>query len=194
MQKMFDAGCDPEMYQAQGKGHNFPDMTGELCPQCRGEYLKKHGFYSRQLVTIEFEGIIIIRRYYCHACGKTVSLLPSFCHPKRTYGILVIIRLLVEFYIKMGTVCQIAANFLAATGVECTRQLLLHYRKRIEKNLNSLAMAITEIYSMGSPPVTEKSDTRKKVGQLLSNILKPQETSLKIFELTRATYLTKQAS
>jgi hypothetical protein len=81
-------------------------------------------------------------------------------------------------------------GFLQKAEVECSRQLLLHYRKRIEKNLNSLAMAITDIYSLRSPPVTEKTNMKEKVRQLLSNILHPEEDSLKIFKRTSATYLT----
>jgi hypothetical protein len=92
----------------------------------------------------------------------------------------------------MYAVCLAVANFFKTTGVDCSRQLLLHYRRRIEKNLNSLAMAVTDIYALRSPPITEKADARKKVRQLLSNILYPQNVSLKIFELTRTTYLTKQ--
>jgi hypothetical protein len=189
---MFDAGIGPELYQAQGKGYDFPDMTTELCPQCKSEYLKKHGFYERYLITIGFEGEIIIRRYYCRNCHKTVSLLPSFCHPKRTYSTLVIIKFLAEFYVKMTAACMAAINFLAATGVECTRQLLLHYRKRIEKNLNGLVMAITDIYALRAPPVTEKINTREKVRQLFLHINHPEDDSLKIFERTRTTYLTPQ--
>ncbi|MDR0302818.1 MAG: DUF6431 domain-containing protein [Treponema sp.] len=180
------------MYQNQGKSFDFPDLTSELCPQCKGDFLKKHGFYERYLITIGFEGEIIIRRYYCEACKKTVSLLPSFCHPKRTYSILVIIGLLTEFYIRMSAVCTAVLNFFKTTDVECTRQLLLQYRRRVEKNLNSLIMAVTEIHALRSPPVTEKRDIREKVRQFLSTILNPQDESLKIFERTGRTYLTPQ--
>ena len=193
LQIMYDAGCSPQLYQAQGKSHDFPDMTAELCPQCKGEYLKKHGFYERYLIVIGFEGKIIIRRYYCSHCKRTVSLLPSFCHPKRTYGTQVIILLLKEFYSKMQAVCIAVSSFYISTGVECSRQLLLHYRRRIEKNLNSLIMTITDIYALQSPPVTEQADTKLRVKQFLSHIQQPPEDSLKIFKRTRTTYLTPQA-
>ena len=192
MQKIFETGHSPKSYQAQEKSFDFPDMTADLCPQCKGGYLKKHGFYKRYLITIGFEGEIIIRRYYCPECHKTVSLLPSFCHPKRTYGVLAIFGLLVSFYVKLRTVCLAVACFFEENRVECSRQLLRHYRRRIEKNLNSLVMAITDINKMQSPPVTEKTGIKEKVRQFLSNILEPQETSFKIFERTRTTYLTLQ--
>jgi hypothetical protein len=192
MQIMYEAGCSATMYQAQGKAHDFPDLTNDLCPQCKADYLKKHGYYNRYLITLDFEGIIMIRRYYCRECKKTVSLLPSFCHPKRTYGILVIYKLLSAFYIELKKVCMAITAFITATGIQVTRQLLHHYRHRIERNLNNLVMAITDIYTLDAPPVTEKTEAKEKVRQFLSQILCPQGDSLKIFKRTRTTYLTHQ--
>jgi hypothetical protein len=165
-------------------------MTIVLCPHCRKDYLKKHGFYGRYLVTVSFEGEIMIRRYCCPECRKTVSLLPSFCHPRRTYGILAIIGLLSEFYVKMKAACLAVTSFFLETGVECSRQLLRQYRRRIEQNLNSLAMTITDVHGLKEPPITEKTNMRGKVRQLLSVIESPQDDSLKIFKRTRTTYLT----
>ena len=195
MQIMYDAGCSPEMYKEQGKGYYYPDMTKELCPQegCKADYLNKHGYYERYVITPGFEGTILIRRYYCKVCKRTVSLLPSFCHPKRTYGTEAIIIILNEFYNKMLMVCLTVLNIFEATKIECSRQLLLHYRRRIERNLNSLIMAITEIYEFKSPPVNEKTEIKKKVRQFLSHIHSPVNDSLKIFKQTRTTYLTPQA-
>lgn len=136
----------------------------------------------------------MIRRYCCPECARTVSLLPSFCHPGRAYGTLAIFRLLVEYYVKLGTACLAAASFLAATGIECTRQLLRHYRCRIEQNLNSLVMAVTDIHALKEPLVTEKKGMQEKVRQLLSYIQSPQTESLEIFKRTRTTYLTPQAT
>jgi hypothetical protein len=90
----------------------------------------------------------------------------------------------------MSAVCAAVINFLAATGVLCTRQLLLQYRRRIEKNINNLVMAFTDIYDLRAPPVTEKTDKREKVRQLLLCIQSPMDDSLKIFERTRTSYLT----
>ena len=189
MQIMYEAKCGPKLYQAQGKGYDFPDLTNELCHQCKGDYLQRYGFYGRYLITIGFEGEIIIRRYYCRVCKKTISLLPSFCHPKRTYGTQAIMEFLKAFYEKIVTVCMAVLHIAATTGIECTRQLLLHYRKRIEKNINILIMEITEIYGLKTPPVTGEIN-HKKVRQLLPYIKKPLEDSLTIFQRTGTTYLT----
>jgi len=61
------------------------------CPQCEAARpLTAHGFYSRTLVDIDFEGSIRVRRYLCHACRRTVSLLPGFTLPYIRFGITVI--------------------------------------------------------------------------------------------------------
>ena len=53
-----------------------------VCPQCNASRpLTAHGLYSRTLVDIEFDDSIRIRRYVCHACKRTVSLLPEFTLP-----------------------------------------------------------------------------------------------------------------
>jgi hypothetical protein len=77
--------------------------------------------------------------------------------------------------------------------VECSRQLLLHYRRRFERNLNGLIMAITDVYTLRAPPVTEKKDARERARQLLSKIHSAEDTSLKIYERTRMTYLSPLA-
>lgn len=193
LQRMFDPGCSPAMYRIQGKSFAFPDLTSEPCPNCRADFLKRHGFYGRHLIAPGFEGEIMIRRFCCRRCGRTVSLLPSFCHPLRSYGLLAVFGILSEFYVKESAACLAAGDFMASTGVACSRQLLLHYRRRIEGNLNGVIMAVTEIRGLRAPPVTERFDTRKRVRQLLSSILSPQDCSLKMFELTKTTYLTPQA-
>jgi hypothetical protein len=193
LQLLFDAKCDPEFYHMQGKAFDFPNLTATLCPTCRRDYLKKHGYYERYLITIGFEGEIVIRRYSCHECKKTVSLLPSFCHPKRTYSIIVIIGLLKEYYVKKKAAGIAVACFLSETFVECSRQLLRHYRCRIEQNFNILAMTITDIYNLKEPVVTACKNVREKVRQLLSFIQSPLDDSLKIYKRTRTTYLTHKA-
>ncbi len=52
------------------------------CPQCQTKHpLTAHGFYTRTLIDRAFDGIIRVRRYLCHACQRTVSLLPEFALP-----------------------------------------------------------------------------------------------------------------
>jgi len=191
MQQMYDAGCSAGMYQMQGKSYSFPDLSTTVCPMCRGDFLRKHGFYERNIIEVGFEGQILIRRYICDECGKTVSLLPSFCHPGRAYSTFVIIGVLTEYYVKMQRVCQAVTSFFSLKEVACSRQLLRHYRHRVEENLKRLVMSITDIYRLKKPLVTSRG-IMEGVRQLLSFIKSPQNESLKIFKHTRTTYLSPQ--
>jgi transposase-like protein len=61
------------------------------CPQCQAaQGLTAHGFYRRTLVEAGFDGSIRVRRYLCHACRRTVSLLPQFALPYLRFSITVI--------------------------------------------------------------------------------------------------------
>lgn len=66
------------------------------CPQCEAHRpLRAHGFYTRTLVDIAFDGKIRIRRYLCCCCKRTVSLLPEFALPYLRFGIVVLALFLV---------------------------------------------------------------------------------------------------
>ncbi len=80
------------------------------CPQCEAKTpLRAHGFYRRTLVEIDFDGTIRVRRYLCHACKRTVSLLPQFALPYLRFGISVISRFLVARLLKGQTLEASAA-------------------------------------------------------------------------------------
>ena len=52
--------------------------------------LTAHGFYTRTLIDTAFDGVIRVRRYLCHACRRTVSLLPEFILPYLRSSLMVI--------------------------------------------------------------------------------------------------------
>jgi transposase-like protein len=61
------------------------------CPQCQHKHpLTAHGFYTRTLIDTAFDGVIRVRRYLCHACQRTVSLLPEFVLPYLRSSLIVI--------------------------------------------------------------------------------------------------------
>jgi len=197
MQRVFDPKCRPEEYQQQGKSYPFPDLTQELCPQCLSDLLKRHGFYSRWLCAIGFSGEIRIRRFLCKTCGKTVSLLPSFAHPRMSHSILFIIVVLSRFYLDEASVTQALKIFYQDTGQCCSRQLLGQFRKRFQENLNRLIMEIIALMRLKSPLVTAPVEKqRQRARQLLEYIqsLNSEDVSLKLFELSRTTYLTAIAN
>ena len=76
--------ADPDCYRP---GH---------CPQCHAKQpLTAHGFYTRTLIDAAFDGVIRVRRYLCHACRRTVSLLPEFLLPYLRSSVMVIALFLI---------------------------------------------------------------------------------------------------
>lgn len=66
------------------------------CPQCQDKHpLTAHGFYTRTLSDRDFDGVIRVRRYLCHACRRTVSLLPEFILPYLRSSLMVIALFLI---------------------------------------------------------------------------------------------------
>jgi hypothetical protein len=61
------------------------------CPQCQAKQpLTAHGFYTRTLADLAFDGLIRVRRYICQFCRRTVSLLPEFALPYLRFSIALI--------------------------------------------------------------------------------------------------------
>jgi hypothetical protein len=187
LQIIFDPECSPEEYRSLGKRFPFPDLTSKLCPNCQGGFLKRHGFYSRNLVTEGFDGRILIRRHLCLKCGRTVSSLPAFAHPKRTYGISAIIGVLTEYYVFGKGVVAAAATGMAV----CSRQLLRWFQMRIEANAEILAASLTGILRLRAPPSFDDG-AKGAVRQILEAIkgYQPEKVSLYLFVQTGRSYLT----
>src|SRR5690554_7532481 len=66
-------------YYRRGKENLFPQIYNCPNPKCTYEgRLRFHGFYSRNVLTMNETLVIFIKRYFCPDCRKTVSLQPSF--------------------------------------------------------------------------------------------------------------------
>ncbi len=84
LQQYTERLADPDCYRP---GH---------CPQCHTKQpLTAHGFYTRTLIDTAFDGAIRVRRYLCHACRRTVSLLPEFILPYLRSSVIVIALFLI---------------------------------------------------------------------------------------------------
>ncbi len=56
------------------------------CPHCEAlDRLIGHGSYPRNAVDPQHSTAIRVKRFFCPVCGKTVSVLPTFCLPRRHY-------------------------------------------------------------------------------------------------------------
>ncbi len=99
---------------------------------CNPQELLKHGYYTRYLVTEEYNGRIRVRRYKCPKCGRTVSMLPSFCLPWYTFGLDIIVKAM-RHAVSSGSVREAARKVVAATG-NLTRRQISFYLSRLRRN------------------------------------------------------------
>lgn len=91
------------------------------CPQCAAQRpLTAHGFYTRSVADVEFAGSIRVRRYLCHGCQRTVSLLPEFALPYLRFSILVISLFLIARLLN-GCTLPAAAQAAAQPGMPYQR-------------------------------------------------------------------------
>lgn len=193
MQKIFKVNISPNIYQNQDKSFSFPDLTHTLCPHCHKQHLHRHGFYRRYLIDKGFEGFILIRRYICPECGRTVSMLPWFCHPRRTYSMGFIHYSLAGFFGWSGTMASFIRKFTLSYGISFTRQLLYQYRKRILKNCNRILMDLVRQFNPNNP-ISASPDNKKRVKDALNLIETaaptPYSVSMNMFSHGSCTYLT----
>ena len=193
LQIMFNPKVSATDYHRTGKAFRFPDLTLTLCPHCRKRHLKKHGFYRRYYISTEFSGILLIRRHICPECGRTVSSIPFFCHPRRAYSSQFIINILTRFFHKPSTLAACVSSFFADYKVECSRQLLYRYRKRFISNLNFLSLELLHILNLKD--FAYENEDRKRARQVLSLIhhtaWTPPDVTLQLFQNSGHSYLTQ---
>ena len=123
-------------YFNRGKDNLFPDLYGCPNPLCCYEgRLRRHGFYSRNVLSLMGTYIIFIQRYYCPYCKRTTSLLPSFLVSRFQYSISCII-----FAFFQLTVCRVSFAAIAkkinlnSRRSEMSYQHISFYRKRLLQN------------------------------------------------------------
>jgi len=114
------------------------------CPQCEANCpLRAHGFYTRTLVDIAFDGTIRVRRYLCRCCKRTVSLLPDFALPYLRFGIVVIALFLVARLLLDLTLKAAAESArLAAMPYQRGQFWVRRFRRQSEKLCAALAALI----------------------------------------------------
>jgi hypothetical protein len=151
IQRYSEELSDPDRYR--------PDH----CPQCEARHpLRAHGFYTRTLVDIAFDGTIRVRRYLCCCCKRTVSLLPEFALPYLRFGIVVIALFLVA-RILLGLTLKVSAEAagLAVMPYQRGQFWVRRFRQQAEKLCAALAALI-------APPVA--LDFTSKALQMLEAI------------------------
>lgn len=98
--------------------------------------LRRHGFYSRNALALTATYVILIQRYYCPACKKTVSLLPSFLAPRFQYSIACIFFIFYQLAVRHLTFACIAERVNISSGrFEMSYQHIRFYRSRLFRNI-----------------------------------------------------------
>ena len=110
--------------------HEYVECFGQLvfprpdrCPHCQVlDVLIGHGFYWRKALSPTAVYVLRIKRWYCTACQRTVSLLPSFLLRFRHY-LLDVIQSVVVARFEDGASWVMVARRCSVDGAPSTRTL-----------------------------------------------------------------------
>jgi len=120
------------------------------CPQCQAKPpLAAHGFYHRTLADVEFDGDIPVRRYLCHSCKRTVSLLPQFALPFLRFSIPVISLFLIARLLN-GHTLKASAQAAAQPSMPYQRGQL--WGRRFQKQAETLCLALAALTALHTAP------------------------------------------
>lgn len=115
----------------------------DVCPQCQARCnLIAHGFYSRTLVDVAFDGTIPVRRYLCRFCKRTVSLLPDFALPYLRFGLSLISLFLVARLLRGQSLRKAAC---AARQPHMPYQRGQFWIRRFQKQAAALCTALASL-------------------------------------------------
>ena len=159
MQYIFDTDILPNAYGRESRAGQYPEVPGR-CPQ-RGcgmpACMKKHGFYSRNILLKGYVGVIRVRRYKCAFCGKTLSMLPSFCIPFLQYGAEAVIW---AVGLAVRTTVSAALKACLSSLPFITRRHITYWLARIRGNLDLIRYGINQM----SPATTTTNESARDTG------------------------------
>jgi len=164
MQQIFYTSVSPEEYQRLGK--NFPFAVPNSCPSpdCLVKVPpQKHGFYERNAMDDNFSRRILIRRYYCKHCNKTVSYLPSFCLPYFQYTIETIF---IALCYVLDSRHSLRAYLEFLKHLQRAPSHLQFYARRFLTNLNRIKVGLRQLLP-GTCLLPDKQDKRKGAQEVL---------------------------
>ena len=98
---------------------------------------------------MEFDGFIRVRRYLCHYCKRTVSLLPEFALPYLRFSILVISLFLIARLLN-GCTLQAAAQAAAQCGMPFQRGQF--WVRRFQRQAAGLCAALAPLTAPMAAP------------------------------------------
>jgi len=150
LQQIFLTSVNPAEYAKQGTDFAFPVPESCPNPECMVPIPPiKHGFYERNCLDFGFNGRILIRRYYCPYCGKTISYLPSFCLPYFQYSLAIIYLVISGYFNSELSYSKIVYQVKQHNpDLHCMdKQHIEFYILRFLMNLNAIQLSIRQILS-----------------------------------------------
>ena len=150
-----------EQYIASaGKPEQARSCRPEKCPQCLNRSsMTAHGFYSRTVADVGWDGVIQVRRYLCIRCRRTVSLLPDFVLPYWRFTILVMRLFLTARLVKQKTLTTAAAA-AGQAGMPYPRGQ--HWVRRFILQAQAIAAALASLVR----PIEALDFTARAIGML----------------------------
>jgi len=145
MQNIFLSNQKPEDYVKKNGTGKYP-AAPKKCPHSDCGIpleMKKNGYYTRLVITLTFAGQIRIRRYKCLKCGRTVSMLPSFCMAGFTYGVEFII-LLLQQAINLDSIKKTVKEWRSRFE-SISRRLVNKYITRLRINRKMIQYGINQL-------------------------------------------------
>lgn len=88
----------------------------ETCPICKSTgNCHVHGYYGRRLIDYRNgqmeEAELCVLRVICDSCGHTHAILPDVIVPYSSYGIVFILLLLGEYFVRTGAIEKICEKY-----------------------------------------------------------------------------------
>ena len=152
VQQYIEQLSDPDRYR--------PDH----CPQCPAKRsLTAHGFYTRTLIEVGFDGVIAVRRYLCQSCRRTVSLLPEFALPYLRFSLVVIALFLIARLLD-GRTLQASLQTVAAAKGWVSYQRGQFWVRRFRRQAETMCGALAAL----TRPTLARDFTRRALQMLQS--------------------------
>ena len=165
MQIIVDVLCSPAKYVIS----NLDKVLSPLprCPRCKKGKPHKHGLYRRFCVDGFRTLRVPVRRYYCPACGVTVSLLPSFCVPRFQYHLDVLWQCLQWRLDEEQSLAAIGQRLQQRYPVIIWMpQQVRFYSQRFLDNLSRIAVVLRKAY----PHIDLADSIKKRAKKVLTAI------------------------
>jgi len=145
MQNIFLSKQEPKDYTRKDGNGEYPPIPRK-CPygDCGINLeMKKNGFYIRMLITITVTYWIRVRRYKCPKCGRTLSMLPSFCVTRISYSVDFIIALL-QYAINKCSIRKTVREW-RAIAANVSRRLINKYLARVLNNRKLIQYGLNQL-------------------------------------------------